>query len=978
MGADGRAKRSRVAAGIRRGRARLVVLAVAFAGFSAFLGAGAESAFAGPGYYINVYNRMSHGDVALVAARGEDCWYTNDLGRSADQNAVSPGRNLRLYTEKKNAAFTSCLEGNATRGIDLKVRDAPGGSWYVPTGSPGDFRIYFYARTSASDFGFQLLDTLGTWAPRHDGTGLICWHTVTYTDKKSNFSSTGYADIYVYNDAHAGHCNIAVPTKVTNSGNWGSQQAAETRANTPVTRPSLTAADAGAQSAEGTTAKPPHVIAQEAAGTTGQVVDLLSTIGIACPWYAYPKDTSRCTGYDVGNADKWSIDNVTHNIRNLSVTGGVGTSDPKTTVGTAQISIPATSPAGTLSVNQSVATTQTSTTAVQHGAKVGFKLAFKQTAGVVFAKSEFSQEITGEYNYSNTQTESTANTVTRQVSISAGAAPGYTTTLDVFTVKRDINYTYKADLDLGKDSTVQAIDSPANLALEQSPARRQPCLEYAIGGKDTRNSIMYTGDQLLKAGFSPTEPTLPAERRAFLQSIPFFTTPGGPCPGFPSGYASFATFKGDGVGTYANLGYDDKGNPVKVMTGCVYQTPFPPLARTRRYRLESPDARPAVASSPCQDVPVSGGAIHAQAGNLLDERTVTASGGKEPVVVAPPGSDEILGPDVGGTVYTNNGAVDIVRTGKGDTKVIGGSGENVLYGGPGRDTLVGGHGGMNYLHAGSGPNTLTESDGSAEMFGGPSADTFNGHNMNGVMAGDSGSSTMIGTGDLSRLQMLGGRGPNTYVVNGRGTPAIFQLPSRAPSTLMTNHTMVVPAFVKTAKATGSANVRLTGNSGTQKLIANSGRDTLVAGPAAVRMQGGGRGDTFVFNPYNDAVATGGRGANRFEFTGTPERATRPASLAKPAGRTAAVITNFNGRRGDRLVLRASVFGRAVTRLAHRFRLVAGRSPRPSAGGPTLLFDTRAGVLSFDPDGTGPISDQVIVKLPGLRTVNKRWLTILPR
>src|SRR5205814_3099286 len=102
---------------------------------------------------------------------------------------------------------------------------------------------------------------------------------------------------------------------------------------------------------------------------------------------------------------------------------------------------------------------------------------------------------------------------------------------------------------------------------------------------------------------------------------------------------------------------------VKVMTGCVYQAPFPPPAVTRTSRLESPYARPAPASSPCQDVPVHGGAINPSAGALVDKRAVPSSGRgrsrRAPVIVAPPGSDEILAPNAGGTVYTNNGAVDI-------------------------------------------------------------------------------------------------------------------------------------------------------------------------------------------------------------------------------------------------------------------------------------------------------------------------------
>jgi hypothetical protein len=57
-------------------------------------------------------------------------------------------------------------------------------------------------------------------------------------------------------------------------------------------------------------------------------------------------------------------------------------------------------------------------------------------------------------------------------------------------------------------------------------------------------------------------------------------------------------------------------------------------------------------------------------------------------------------------------------------------------------------------------------------------------------------------------------------------------------------------------------------------------------------------------------------------------------------------------------------------------LVAGPDPRPHTSRATLLLDTRTGVLSFDRDGTGPISDQVIAKLPGFSTIHPSWVQII--
>ncbi|MBV8943325.1 MAG: ETX/MTX2 family pore-forming toxin, partial [Solirubrobacterales bacterium] len=731
----------------------------------------AAPALAGPGLHIALYNRTSNLDVTLIRARGEDCWYNYDLDHPLDQRFAAPGQEVGYYSEKKNAAFTSCYDSGGSRGIDIKVKEQGQSDWYVPHGSP-DYRIEF--RTiKQGDPGFNFRDNLGTWVPRKDGKGLLCWHTATYTDNRTNTGkATGYASIYVYSDTH---CNTAVKTWVTP----GSPPNTEDKANAPVA-----------------TASPREPATSGVSMQSGAVINLLSSVGVACPWYAYPGDTARCNGYNVGNETEWSIGNVASNIRSFGVTGSVGTNDPRTTVGSAQVSIPPNAGNATLSVDKTLETAEQTGTTTQNGGKVGVKIGFAQkaTARLPFFGEggvEFNQEISSEYSYSKTTTDLTTKTQRRTVAISTVALPGYTTLLDVFTAQRQARYKYGADLDLGTDGVVGPVDTPASVALNQSPARRQPCLTYAIGGQTARNSIVFTGQQLIAAGYAPNEPTLPEDRRAFLQSMPFFRTSGAPCPGFPSGYASLAGFKGYGAGTYDNLGYDENGKPVQVMTGCVYQTPYPSTAQALTLtprRLEPPSAPPPDATSgPCQNVPVNGGTVSGEtAGQLLDLRAQPSDN-----LVAPAGSDEVLAPEAGGTIYTNNGALDIVYAGQGPTQVFGGSGENELYGGAGNDTLVGGQRGSNYLHAGSGRDVLRETNGFAEMFGGAGHDTFQGTNMTGAMGGGSGVNVMVGRGNLSHLAMEGGSGTNTYIVQGSGIPLIIQMRSSKPSTLFTDHTMTV-------------------------------------------------------------------------------------------------------------------------------------------------------------------------------------------
>jgi Ca2+-binding RTX toxin-like protein len=161
-------------------------------------------------------------------------------------------------------------------------------------------------------------------------------------------------------------------------------------------------------------------------------------------------------------------------------------------------------------------------------------------------------------------------------------------------------------------------------------------------------------------------------------------------------------------------------------------------------------------------------------------------------------------------------------------------------------------------------------------------------------------------------------------------------------------------------------------------VANNGTDRLVAGPGAERLLGGRGNDTFVLTDLNHDTATGGKGADRYVFTGRPEVFQRPWALHQcpwALQRTADLITNFRPGRGDRLVLRTTVFGSQLLNLRRSFNVVANGDPQPRCQCASLLLDTSTGVRSFDRDGTGPISDQVIAKLPGLRTIRPSWVQI---
>jgi Ca2+-binding RTX toxin-like protein len=555
--------------------------------------------------------------------------------------------------------------------------------------------------------------------------------------------------------------------------------------------------------------------------------------------------------------------------------------------------------------------------------------------------------------------------------------------LEIFTSKRNADYIYEADLSFGSEKEAQNTTTPAPLALDQSLSARQPCLAYVVGDDSVRNSIVNVGQSLFRAGYKPNDTSLPESQRAFLGAISGFKNGPKPCPGFPNHYSSSASFTGTGVGVYKNFGYDDKGSPVQLMVACVYVKPYEPAtasASDAARQAAAREARKAIvrasaSDNPCKKVPPEGGIVGTESpGLLLDHSNVTAQGserGRGPVTSGTRGSDRIIGPNSGGTVRTGAGALDVVRAGTGATRVFGGARENVIYGNAGNDLLVGGHG-MNYIHAGPGRDRVVVDDGRAVMYGEGGDDLFEAHDMKGTIFGGRGDDKVIATGDLSGLSIASGPGDHVYVLKGAGRPSIVQQPGPGRSTVLTKRDLDVFPNVDVARAIGPWRVTLRGAEQTRRLIAGKGGSVLVSGAAPTGLRGRGGADTIVFNAENSNVAAGGAGADRFVFTGRPETATRPPALERPPGRTASTIADFDPAQGDRLVLRRSVFGGQVLGLRRGFTVVAGAAPWPRLHRATLLLDTDTGVVSFDRDGSGPVSDRVVVRLPGRRSLERSW------
>ena len=94
-------------------RRRVPVVGAVLAAALAAVLMSAPTAFAGSDLYITVKNDLKNGTsslypkVALVTRGGSDCWYDEELGRSKDTNAVSPGKSKKIRTEvKQGGVFT--------------------------------------------------------------------------------------------------------------------------------------------------------------------------------------------------------------------------------------------------------------------------------------------------------------------------------------------------------------------------------------------------------------------------------------------------------------------------------------------------------------------------------------------------------------------------------------------------------------------------------------------------------------------------------------------------------------------------------------------------------------------------------------------------------------------------------------------------------------------------------------------------------
>lgn len=888
----------------------------------------------------------------------EKCWDRGEL--AGDPRATGPGETNALVTNR-----SACFKSDPYTRADIYLKETPSSEWVSP------FEKSFmtiHDRNARFGSWFEFRDSLAEWVPRRlPRMGLMCWD--------AKWSDEYHVIMRVMGDAR---CNQAVPGR--------------------------TSSDVGSSRPDQPSGSGRRITAKQDSSSRRRVVDVLTMAQTACEWV----EGSDCG--NVGKEGEWEIGNLTYDVRDFQFTGMLA--DPaaeRKEVGTASINS-----TGTLSVTRSVQYTEARATATTVGAKLGGKIVFKKTPGggapppptpdrtsvnteggggasqtpsptaekvnldpnpemsldmepgpltsAAREKGLDAGEISAELSWSETKTVSQGTNQTVAVSVSTNGQEGYETLLTVFALKRTTKFTYTGDLDFGVLNAEQNTTTPLLRGLGVSPELRHPCLGYAVGDTRVRRSLMQIAQSKRDSGYDPYDSSLPADRRALMTGIAGFVA-NGTCPGFPAGFASRASFRGSGVGA---KGVYDKFNVNGVdlsiaLVGCVYRSPLRTAAKQRTPQL--PDAAIAQGGGPCGAPDAAGQLTVSAPGAYLDRSRAVAQVGAPVVTTGGDGSELVNGSSARDVISLGGGDYDIAKGNGGDDVIRGGDGRDLIDGGDGNDRIDAGRD-RDEVHGDAGDDIIRDSGGDGSLDGDAGNDTLIVRNFRGTVEGGAGRDTIEAHGDLRAVGMGGGPGNDTYRVTGSGPLTIVEFPGEGNADrLESERSVKVPVNVEITRLTGSRPANVTADEGSQTLLGNSAANRLVGGRDRDVMVGGGGNDTLVFDPWAFDVATGGPGADRFVPQGQPARF--EASGPGPRRPRAPRITDLRPDEGDRVVMSAAAMGPEIRGLrTGRVVIREGVNPRPTTTAPTLLFDSRWGLVRFDRDGTGPIMAKVVVELPG--------------
>ena len=941
----------------------------------------ASSAMGAAGFYLYVTNELQiNGAPAgypkvrafkrTSADRGyrpDDCWNMDSLDDAGFAGAA-PGQRVLQYSERSAAFFSGCHNSTAHLDFTIQVDEGDGRGW-IPL-DPGSRQRLQHGNSSHSMEGM-----LQTWVPRPlDGRGIVCWDVTNFriTDpRNSTYTQTANANLVVRGGAL---CNR--PTN--ESVRWDRFKGV----GTPDARTDPGPPIAGPPPRPARAPRRAQAQAQNQSGV-GEAYDVLTMSHAACAWLrgTTPQNAPACN--DVINPDNWNLNELATEVRNFRVVGA-GTRDGKTVEFTPQkmpvcetkkYVEPGQRP-GQVDCSITISGSNTRQTATQTGLKFGTKASqkFGFKGGVFFTgKVETNFEQSFEWNYAKTETESQTQGVTISVRDRQPAAAGKTTYFTVYAYEGSSRFYYEADLTLGGNTSVprplpdgtpvvdgdlSPVTSPAFNALGISPMANQPCMAVIIGPRESRNTMLAVRKQMEDAGIQPGGRNSEAWQTALMLGAGSFTPSTKSCPGFPTSlggfiYPSSASFKGTGFATIA--GADEKGAPRQAWANANGVLPngsgSASISTESCTWVEPPDPNPT--PSPC------GPGNQGNYASPAAKRSTYGAGAQRVDLRNGTGPQEVTTNDGDDTVNASNDG-DTIRTGADDDTVEGGAGPDRVYAGTGSDQVRSGAGpDLINVRGGAGTETFIDSgagDDRVEVA----------RTARGLVSTGPGNDQVSVVQSGAALVINAGPGNDVYRVSDHGqVPGVLEAPGEGRDTLYTARSTEVPRGLEKLVGTGRMGLTLRGIDGPQDIIGGLGDDRISGGAGIDRLDGQDGADRLFLNP--DAgidTATGGPEGDRFVPLGTPVTAPRAQT---PAVRLAHVITDFDAAQGDRVVMRPSVFGTEIRGLGTGAVFV-GRLGDRTGGRASLLIDPATGLVTFDRDGDGPLTDKVVVILRGYSSI----------
>ncbi|QRM27554.1 SdrD B-like domain-containing protein [Microvirga sp. VF16] len=265
------------------------------------------------------------------------------------------------------------------------------------------------------------------------------------------------------------------------------------------------------------------------------------------------------------------------------------------------------------------------------------------------------------------------------------------------------------------------------------------------------------------------------------------------------------------------------------------------------------------------------------------------------------------------------------------------------YGGNDKDKLIGASGDDN-LYGNEGVNGLNGKDGNDQLFGGNTRDAMLGGTGDDISYGNGGDDLIVGGSGSDRLYGTGG----VDYIFGDDIPEGITLPQAFAgdlrwlldeTTLVTSSSLTLAGDVRNVAASGDTAIDITGNNLNNVIAGNAGKNTIKAG----------QGDDMVSGGFGNDILSGGSGKDKFVFD------TKLGTAATDRKVNFDSVSDFSVR-DDSFYLDNAIFknlGKGTASKPVKMKkdfFTIGTSAKDKND--HLIYNKKAGVLSYDADGSG--------------------------